>query len=245
MISVEEKENFASTKIGYGNPSGDYWFIGPEEGGSIDGNDDRIQVWSELGLNENFHDMKDFHLTLSKRKGFDELQRFFTNKVKLQSTWNGIMKILFPLISEKNNTLDNRRNYQKDFLGRKDGATIIAELFPFSSKSLADKKSEEYLNQSKKKYWDEYSSLRESLISDKIRKYRPKVVCFYSTSFNENWRRIIEKLNPNFQDFESASDLPMKYFKNKETLFVITPHPIARSMNRKHEQIGHAIKSLI
>jgi hypothetical protein len=245
MVSELDKLQFASTKIGYGNPKGDYWFIGPEEGGSIEGNKDRIQVWIELGSNEHFHDMKDFHLSLSKREGYEELQRFFSAKVKLQSTWNGIMKILFPLLSEKDKTLEKRRNYQKDFLGRKNGATVIAELFPFSSKSLADKKSKDFLTKSKEQYWNDYGHLRESLLCDQILKYRPKVVCFYSTSFNENWQRIIEKLNPSFQNFESIGDLPMKYFKNNETVFIIIPHPIARSMNRKHEQIGLAIKELI
>lgn len=245
MISKQEEENFASTKIGYGNPKGDYWFIGPEEGGSIEGNEARIQVWSELGSNEHFHDMKDFHLSLSKREKYEDLQRFFTNKVKLQSTWNGIMKVLFPMVKIENK-IQNRRKYQSEQLGSKYGDTVIAELFQFSSKSLNDKKCLDYFDKTKQKYWEEYSQMRESLIRNHIEKYKPKVVCFYSTSFNENWERIIKELNPDdFRGFKSVSNLPMRYYKNKVTLFVIIPHPIARSINGKHEQIGLAIKGLI
>ncbi len=238
-------ERFSKIKIGYGNPNGKYWFIGPEEGGSIEGNKDRIEVWSELGVNEHFHDMKEFHLSLSIRKDDYSLNRFFIGeKSKLQSTWNGIMKILLPL-SQMENTPQNRRKYQSEQLGSRNGDTIIAELYPFSSKLLDDKKSLEYFGKRKKEYWQDYAPLRETLLCNQIRKYKPKVVCFYSTSFIENWYRITKELNFDFQDYESINDLPMRYFKNCETLFVIIPHPIARSMNGNHEKIGLAIKELI
>ena len=214
---------FARTKIGYGNPEGSYWFIGPEEGGSIEGNKDRIEIWSELGENEHFHDMKEFHLLLSKREGYHGLRRFFIGeKSKLQSTWNGIMKILFQLTSIEKSEIIERRNYQANYLGSQNGDTVIAELFQYSSKSLDDKKSLEYFGKRKKEYWQDYAPLRETLLCNQIRKYKP-----------------------DFQDYESINDLPMRYFKNCETLFVIIPHPIARSMNGNHEKIGLAIKELI
>ena len=59
---------FVSTKIGYGNPKGRYWFIGPEEGGEIEGNEDRIETWAQMGANEHFHDLKEFHLALCNLK---------------------------------------------------------------------------------------------------------------------------------------------------------------------------------
>ena len=237
---------FARTKIGYGNPEGSYWFIGPEEGGSIEENKDRIEIWSELGENEHFHDMKEFHLLLSKREGYHGLRRFFIGeKIKLQSTWNGIMKILFQLTSIEKSEIIERRNYQANYLGSQNGDTVIAELFQYSSKSLDDKKSLEYFGKRKKEYWQDYAPLRETLLYNQIRKYKPKVVCFYSTSFIENWYRITKELNTDFHDYESINYLPMRYFKNSETLFVIIPHPIARSMNGNHEKIGLAIKELI
>ena len=242
---IDDLSKFSKIKLGYGNPEGDYWFIGPEEGGSIESNEDRIQVWSELGSNEHFHDMKEFHLSFSKRKDDYRLNRFFIGeKSKLQSTWNGIMKILLPL-TQMENTLQNRRKYQSEQLGSRNGDTIIAELYPFSSKLLDDKESMTYFGKSKKEYWKEYSPFRENLLCNQIRKYKPKVVCFYSTSFSENWQRITKELNSDFQEFQLVDDLPMSYFKNSETLFIIIPHPIARCMNHKHQQIGLAIKELI
>jgi hypothetical protein len=238
-------KNFCNIKIGYGNPKGNYWFIGPEEGGDIKGNEDRIETWAELGANEHFHDMKEFHLSLTKRKDDYNLNRFFLGeKSKLQSTWNGILKILLPL-TQIGNTTQERRKYQSEQLGSINGDTIIAELYPFSSKLLDDKDSMTYFGKSKKEYWQEYAPFRENLLCNKIQKYKPKVVCFYSTSFSENWRRITKELNSDFQEFKSIADLPMSYFKNNETLFVIIPHPIYKDMNGKHEKIGMAIKNLL
>jgi hypothetical protein len=238
-------KNFSNIKIGYGNPNGNFWFIGPEEGGSIKGNKDRIETWAELGEKEHFHDMKEFHLSLSKRKEYDSLNRFFIGeKSKLQSTWNGIMKILLPL-NQIENTLQIRREYQSQQLGSRNGDTIIAELFQLSSKSLDDKDCLEYFGRTKKEYWQDYAPLRETLLCNQIRKYKPKVVCFYSTSFIENWYRRTKELNTDFHDYESINYLPMRYFKNSEILFVIIPHPIARSMNGNHEKIGLAIKKFI
>jgi hypothetical protein len=238
-------EKFSATKIGYGNPNGKYWFIGPEEGGSIKGNKDRIETWAVLGENQHFNDMKEFHLSLSKSKGYDSLSKFFLGeKSKLQSTWNGIMKILLPL-NQMENTPQNRRKYQSEKLGSRNGDTIIAELYPFSSKLLNDKDSMTFFGKSKKEYWQDYAPSRENLLCNQMRKYKPKVVCFYSTSFSENWQRIARNLNPDFLNFETIDGLPMRYLKRRETLFVIIPHPIARSMNGKHEQIGVAIKKLL
>ncbi len=242
---IDDLSNFSKTKLGYGNPDGIFWFIGPEEGGSILGNKDRIEVWSELGVNEHFHDMKEFHLSLSKREKYESLNRFFTGEnSKLQSTWNGIMKILFAL-NETENIPQNRRKYQSEQLGSRNGDTIIAELYPFSSKLLDDKDSMRYFGKSKKEYWQEYAPFRENLLCNQIRKYKPKVVCFYSTSFSENWQRITKDLNPEFQQFKPVDELPMSYFKSSETLYILIPHPIFKGLNGKHEKIGMAIKRLL
>ncbi|NBU05764.1 MAG: hypothetical protein EBT39_05395 [Sphingobacteriia bacterium] len=242
---MDKTIKFVNTKIGYGNPKGSYWFIGPEEGGTIEGNKDRIETWSQLGANENFHDLKEFHLLLSKRNGFNSLQRFFIGeKIKLQSTWNGIIEVLFGIIG--NDSLrEERRVYQSIELGSKNGETIIGELFPFSSKKLNDETSKNYFGLSKKDYWEKFSIEREILLANQIEKYSPKIVVFYSTTFNSNWKRIIERLDTNFNNLQTHSDLPFSYHKTSKTLFVIIPHPIARQLNKKKKEVGVAIKKLI
>lgn len=238
------ENNYCSTKIGYGNPNGKYWFIGPEEGGDIKGNKDRMEVWSEMGMNENFLDMKNFHLTLSKRSKFKNISNFFQGKEsKLQSTWNGILKILMSLTQNENDD-KTRREYQSNLLGSSMGETVIGELYPFSSKSLNDSLSLKYFGKSKKKYWEEFSPNREFLIGQKIQKHKPKLVCFYSTSFKENWYRIIASTNPKSQ-IQFYYELNMEYYKSNETLFVIIPHPISRKLNGKHSEIGNAIRKLL
>jgi hypothetical protein len=240
-------KKYVNKKIGYGNPSGDYWFIGPEEGGSINGNKDRVEIWYELGENEHFHDMKKFHLSLCglNEKYKRDLERFFIgDNIKLQSTWNGIIEILFGIIGN-NNSKDEKRVYQSCLLGSKNGETIIGELFPFSSKKLNDETSKNYFGLSKKDYWEKFSIEREILLANQIEKYSPKVVVFYSTTFNSNWKRIIKTIDKNCNELKIHSNLPLSYHKTSKTLFVITPHPIARQFNKKKKAVGIAIKNLM
>jgi hypothetical protein len=35
---------FENSKLGYGSPNGDYWFVGQEEGGSIEAIDLRMKI---------------------------------------------------------------------------------------------------------------------------------------------------------------------------------------------------------
>jgi hypothetical protein len=244
---MEKFANFTNTKIGYGNPKGAYWFIGPEEGGDIMSNHDRMKVWSELGENKHFHDMKDFHLALCNlnMNYKQDLERFFVgDKIKLQSTWNGIIEILFGIIDNPN-SIEDKRKYQSNELGSKNGDTIIGELFPFSSKNLDDQMCEEYFGLSKKDYWANYSIAREILLAKQIEKYAPKVVVFYSTTFSSNWKRIIERFDSNLNNIQTHAELPFSFLKTSKTLFVITPHPRARQLNKKKSEVGKAIKELM
>ena len=242
---MDKTIKFVSTKIGYGNPKGAYWFIGPEEGGGIEGNEDRIETWAQMGANEHFHDLKEFHLLLSRREGFNNLQNFFIGeKIKLQSTWNGIIEILFGIIGN-DNLRDKKRIYQSIELGSKNGETIIGELFPFSSKKLDDETSKNYFGLSKKDYWEKFSIEREMLLAKQIEKYAPKVVVFYSTTFSSNWKRIIERFDLNLNNIQTHAELPFSFLKTSKTLFVIMPHPRARQLNKKKSEVGKAIKELI
>jgi hypothetical protein len=238
---------FINTKVGYGNPKGDFWFIGPEEGGCINANEDRIKVWNELGENECFQDMKDFHLSLCcvNENYKRDLERFFTgDKIKLQQTWNGIIEILFGLTSV-DGSIEKKRIYQSTLLGSKNGNTVIGELFPFSSKKLNDENSFQYFGMSKKEYWDEYSNLRQNLLIDQINTYRPKVVVFYSTAFVDYWIQIIKTLDKKFNQLQSISDLHLSYHKSTNIVFVIIPHPVSRLLNHKKRRVGEAILNLI
>jgi len=217
-------KKFAQTKLGYGNPKGDFWFIGPEEGGSAVSLYERMNVWNELGSDEHFHDLKKFHLIFK-----NGTEQFFVGKVKLQKTWNGLIEILFG-IQGKEYTLEAKKEYQSNQLGAEDGETLLAELFPFASKSLNDSEWNEFFGESKKDYWDKYAIQRIQLITEQIEIYKPKLVVFYSVAFSNYWEQIINQVGGK-KIVQNSSDANVTVFKSTNTTFAVVAHPVAFSMN--------------
>lgn len=217
-------ENYIATKIGYGNPNGDYWFIGPEEGGSISSLNQRIEVWNQLGKDKHFHDLKSFHLEF---KNGTEI--FFEGNVKLQNTWNGIIEILFGILG-KEISLKEKKIFQSTFLGSEKGETMLGELFPFSSKSLNDNDWLQFFGTTKNEYWEKYSDQRIQLLTEKIKEFKPKLVVFYSESFQSQWKEIIHALDAQ-QITTNNGNLPLATFANDSTTFCIVPHPVSLKMN--------------
>lgn len=232
-------ENYIATKIGYGNPNGNYWFIGPEEGGSISSLNQRIAIWNQLGKDQHFHDLKSFHLEFKHGT-----EQFFEGKVKMQNTWNGIIEILFGILDEEI-SLEEKKKYQSTFLGTDSGETMLGELFPFSSKSLNDNDWLHFFNVSKQEYWKKYSEQRVQLLTQKIMEFKPKLVVFYSESFQSQWKEIIHALDAK-QITTNNSDLPLATFSNESITFCIVPHPVSLKMNGKvKREIGSKLRDII
>ena len=183
-----------------------------------------MNVWNELGSDEHFHDLKKFHLIFK-----NGTEQFFEGKIKLQKTWNGLIEILFG-IQGKENSLETKKEYQSTQLGATGGETLLAELFPFASKSLNDSEWMELFGESKKDYWDKYANQRIELIAEQIEIYKPKLVVFYSVAFSNYWEQIINQVGGN-KILQNSSDTNVSVFKSTDTTFVIIPHPVAFSMN--------------
>jgi hypothetical protein len=229
-------KKFAAKKLGYGNPKGDFWFIGPEEGGSAASLHERMNVWNELGSDEHFHDLKKFHLIFK-----NGTEQFFEGKVKLQKTWNGLIEILFG-IQGKEYTLEAKKEYQSNQLGAEDGETLLAELFPFASKSLNDSEWNEFFGESKKDYWDKYAIQRIQLIARQIEIYKPKLVVFYSVAFSNYWEQIINQVGAK-KFVQNSSETNVTIFKSTDTTFAIIAHPVSIKMNGSTKRlIGETIK---
>jgi len=105
---------FAHGFYGYGNYSGDFWFIGTEEGG---GNSfaeiaKRLSIWAKRGKRE-IEDVAEYHVEIG-------MTHFFNDSPKLQPTWNKLIRIL---LSHDNQvpTTEQVREYQRTVLGRSNG----------------------------------------------------------------------------------------------------------------------------
>lgn len=229
---------FENSKLGYGNPNGDYWFVGPEEGGSIESIDLRMKIWEELKA-EHYTDIYEFH----KLFGNGTL-RFFDKPVKLQSTWAGLIEILIAMRAEEY-SVNRKREIQSTEFGRKTSNTCVIELLPYSSKSLTDFNWDLQNKESKVDYIKRIKAMRMILLVNQLIKYQPKVVLFYSKAYLNEWIEIIKNVAGHNIIFSQHPALPMLYYKNRNTLFVITDHPVSRSMNSIKSLIGNNINALL
>ena len=117
-----------TTFYGSGNYSGDYWFVGMEEGG---GNDllqvtNRLNAWIELGKTE-LVDINQFHVKIN-------YPQYFRDPVKLQRTWMQQARIVLASKGLPSSILDVKA-YQRDMLGRHTEETCLLELLPLPSTS--------------------------------------------------------------------------------------------------------------
>ena len=230
---------YASIKLGYGNPNGDFWFIGPEEGGDASSLMERVSIWKNLGEDKAFQDLRGFHLAYK-----NGTESFFEGKIKLQKTWNGIIEVLFG-IEGNEASVSAKKAYQSMQLGSLNGNTLLAELFPFASQKLNDKDWLSLFGETKNQYWNKYSKSRITLITSQIKAYKPKVVVFYSTSFNVCWRSIIGSLSGKELDVKNEG-LPLSLFKSDATLFAIIPHPVSIQMNGEiKRRLGQTLREFL
>lgn len=71
------------------------------------------------------------------------------------------------------------------------------------------------------------------------------MVLFYSKAYLNEWIEIINKVVGNNVTFFQHPALPILYYKNRNTLFVITDHPVSISMNSIKTLIGNTINGLL
>lgn len=125
-ISKELLSEFMEDFYGYGNLDSPYWFIGKEEGGGkdIEENYRRVKTWESMGKNTTV-DMIDYHVKL----GFSE-----RDLNKIQKTWTQLVQILLK-IERRPSEKEDRRQYQRHSLGRLSGNNCELELMPLASRS--------------------------------------------------------------------------------------------------------------
>lgn len=104
--------------LGYGNPDTPVWFLGIEEGG---GDVEQLRIRATW---KPFVDCKDAH----ERLGITKFH--CTENPAYQPTWNGMCWVMLGLGGNPNSTLEQRKTYQAEKLGRSGGCTFLTELYP-------------------------------------------------------------------------------------------------------------------
>jgi len=229
--------NFIITFYGSGNYSGDYWFVGMEEGGGkdLDQVSTRINTWQRLGETE-LVDIYDFHLRIN-------YPEYFTNPVKLQRTWMQEARIVLAAKGLPCKTEDVRK-YQRDVIGRKDKETCLLELLPLPSPSTSvwhyNERTALPILKNRQRYEDHCLPWRIEHIRSKILEHQPKLVVFCGSSYLQHWKAIagnqvvFQKLN----DFWAA--------KEGKTLYLIVKHPALKGItNAYFEEVGDFARATI
>lgn len=226
-ISKPLLTDFITNFFGYGNLNSPYWFIGKEEGGGkdLEENFRRILTWEALGRTmtvDNF----DYH----QRLGFTPHQ--FT---RIQPTWTKLIQILLVLEGKDPLSKDLRRQYQSNHLGRLDSDHCCLELMPMASRSTSIWLWQELFNEyfghnDRQDYFNKVVPARRARLIALISTYKPKAVVFYSSQQNyiSEWSAIAEASDWNWVPVGEV--FKYGWIKNNDTLFVITPHPTAHGI---------------
>ena len=104
-------QEYVNGFYGYGSYSGDFWFVGMEEGstGRFDEIARRITGWSRRGRNE-LEDVVDYHNAIG-------IYGLFEPRARIQPTWGGLIKIILSAQGQDINR-ENVRRFQQHSLGR-------------------------------------------------------------------------------------------------------------------------------
>lgn len=214
-------ETFINTFYGYGNPQGDYWFIGMEESaeGSEEDINNRLNTWLNRGQHE-LEDVAEYHRAM----GADAL---FSEGATSQKTWEGLIYILLAATLQDLNKEDVL-NYQINELGRRDKNTCLLELFPLPSPSIQDWLYNQYsllpYLSTRQSYTNYCAEFRSNHLKNSINKFCPKVVVFYGLTYKEYWYKIADvpffEINQGVYNYQIGN--------NDKTLFAIIPHPTYR-----------------
>ncbi len=227
MMNDPLLNHFIHTFYGYGNYSADYWFIGMEEGGgqSLDEINRRISFWQARGQRE-LEDVRAYHEELG-------LAQFFREPVKLQRTWAQLCRIVLASKGEPQD-IHAIKTYQKDKLGRLEGATCLMELLPLPSPGTdrwyyGDWSKLAFLS-SRSLYRDEVLPMRIKNLKERIEKWQPKFVVFYGTGYWDHWVEITET------SFLRIEPHGFGLAKKDTTCFLIIQHPAAKGVSNEYFQ---------
>lgn len=229
-------EQFITTFYGSGNYSGDYWFVGMEEGGgnTLERVEKRLNTWQKLGGNE-LVDLYDFHIGIN-------YPDYFRDPVKPQRTWMQQARII--LASKgRTSSLEEVKAYQRDYLGRRTKETCLLELLPLPSPNTNiwnyNKWSVLPYLQNRKSYKEYCLPWRSEHIYIQIRTHHPKLVVFFGKSYYSYWRQIAGS-QVTFRD-ESG----FLTGNSDNTIFIICKHPAAKGVtNAYYEEIGITCRNI-
>lgn len=218
LLEQSPELRMAYKHYGYGRWNAPFWFIGPEQGQTRNGNDtlaQRIKAWQELGESE-LCDCRRFHELI-------HYPRWHGRPTKLQSTWKSLLLLLLAYLGIPTDDAqdENRRTYQRERWGRiENGETCVIELSGLPANNLKIQINRE-----------RFRSERVDAIRQRISQHTQFIV-MYGVSEHKYWNSIAN----------TALELN-KPFKNESTVFLYTLHPNTRGLTKQYwVELGQTLR---
>lgn len=196
---------------GYGNPKGDYWFIGIEEAGDSDPTENLRQHV----IRSRFDDVED----LASAHSRDNLG---VSMDLLIPTWATMSRIVLRLEGDPEwHDREAVRAYQSQRLGRKDSETFLTELLPLPKPS--DSRWPDWWPFSKWTSWARYAEAvlpeRLTTLRNLMRECSPRFVFWYGKWYWQNYRT---DLFPGVE-FSPIADGNLEVARLSQSTIVLTP----------------------
>lgn len=230
--------------FGYGSFDSPIWLIGIEEGGGREKKEieKRVESWAHFKHKE-LLDNYEHHKKIGALDLFEEQNG---KKVKIQPTWNKLIRLLISINNENSSvSTESVRLFQQKHLGRSCSDHALLEIFPLASPSnqkwnYATWYPQIEFLQSREAYQNEVDKKRIAFLSDKINQYKPKVVVCYSTGMKKYWQMLVG--NESIERCYSMEKYTARFCYKADTLFVLCPHPGYMRRNAHWHSLGEEIR---
>ena len=220
-------EKYSNEKFGYGNPGAGenptVWFLGPEEKGSYEQLQERVQAWfSVANSNENFIDIEMFHKALDMIQNKTFADYYFGPNNVTQRTWKGIIEVLFGFDDNPLPDLNSKKSYQRNSFGRSDSSNCIIELSPYQSAALSDVDFDNKENVMKAALPNRIKKVGQLIV-----KHRPKVVFMHTKAYWPNFEKVIAEAEGldtfNREKIQEAGNF--RYYQGYFSFYALIPAP--------------------
>jgi hypothetical protein len=216
--------------LGYGDPSGPYWFVGIEERGV----GDAATLWQELQVRAK-------HLEpIEDLKRAQEHAAFASNFTVGQyvPTWVIMSKIVLRLNGEPDwQNRSRTQQYQAKRLGRHGGETFLADVLPLPAGNV-EHWPYTTLFANKQIYREQVLPVRIARIRELLERHRPAYVFCYGKGYWDQYRRLF----PEVTEYEQIGGFALMGRTPSGSLVVLTP--FFRSDAMGHARIDELARRL-
>lgn len=196
--------------IGYGNPSGKYWFLGLEEGT----HEDTLPLRENVAIRaEQFEDLMD--LRTAQRL----LQHPLEERRQFSQVWIWMSKIIRNLEGKSDwSDTSSAREYVKSKLGTLQGQSLITELLPYPVRNMHDP-------------WPyaTYFGTREKVIPERIEllralihKHSPTFIFAYGKVHHAFYKQLFPQ-GRLWEKIELSHRVSVELYPYGKTLCILTP----------------------